>query len=162
MKKILTSVVVIVLLLSIVCCFAACSKKAPIEQVTDCAKELRKMVNDETFEIAGDCGYQKYFTFEGTTYLYIYIAIPFKVTDASGNDEYDIAYFVKGQFVGMDSDYDDNGYEAWSEERQLRFLASVLIYLEGEYTEVFAKDDINSALGIGSVSGEVESGVAAA
>ncbi|MDE6473900.1 MAG: hypothetical protein K2L70_02220 [Clostridia bacterium] len=158
MKKVLTSVIVVVMLLSIVCCCVACNKKAPLDQVIDCAKALKEMVNDESFEISGDCGYQKYFEFEGTTYLYIYIAIQFKYTDESEEEVYDVAYFVDGKFVGYESNYEDESYEEWSESKQLRFLESSLIYVEGEYTEVYKKEEINSALGIGVSSGEITSG----
>ena len=152
MKKVLTSVIVVVMLLSIVCCCVACNKKAPLDQVIDCAKELKEMINDDSFEIAGDCGYQKYFEFEGTTYLYIYIAIQFRV-----NGKFDVAYFVDGKFIGYESNYDDGTYDTWSETRQERFLDSSLIWMDGEYTEVFSKEEISSALSIG-VSGEDVSG----
>ena len=57
--------------------------------------------------------------------------------------------------------YDDGTYETWSDTRQERFLDSSLIWIEGEYTEVFKKDKINSALGIDVSSGEVASGTVA-
>lgn len=161
-KKVLTSIIVVALLLSVVCCCVACSKKAPIDQVIDCAKELRDMLNDETFEISANCGYQKYFTFEGTTSLNIYIAIQFKVTDESGEDVYDVAYFVNGKYIGLESNYDDGTYDTWSESKQELFLDSSLIYIDGVYTEVFSKEEINAALGIGSVSGEDQNKVVAA
>ena len=157
-KKILTSVIVVVLLLSVVCCCVACTKKAPIDQVIDCAKTLRDMLNDETFEISAKCGYQKYFEFEGTTYMNIYIAIQYKVTDESGEDIYDVAYFVNGKFIGYESNYDDGTYKSWTDSRQERFLESSIIYTDGVYTEVFSKEEINAALGIGVSSGEAESG----
>lgn len=155
MKKVLTSVIVVVMLLSIVCCCVACNKKAPFDQVVDCAKELKEMVNDETFEISGDCGYQKYFEFEGTTYLYIYIAIQFRV-----NGEFDVAYFVDGKFVGYESNYEDGTYDTWSDTKQERFLESSLIWLDGEYTEVYSKEEVTNAIGM-QASGEANSGVEA-
>ena len=160
MKKVLTSVIVVVMLLSIVCCCVACNKKAPLDQVIDCAKELKEMIDDESFEIAGQCGYQKYFEFEGTVYLNIYIAIQFKVTDELGEDVYDVAYFVDGRYVGCESDYDDGSYKAWSDSRQEEFLASSLIWEEGEYTQVYEKEDISNAIGM-QTSGEANSGVEA-
>ncbi|MDE5755985.1 MAG: hypothetical protein K2I23_02740 [Clostridia bacterium] len=160
MKKVLTSVIVIVLLLSVVCCCVACSKKAPLDEVIDCAKTLKDMVNDETFEISGKCGYQKYFEFEGTTYFNIYVAIQYKVTDASGKDVYEVAYFANGKYIGLESNYEDGTYETWSDSRQELFLDSSLIYMDGVYTEVFTKEEINAALGIGTASGEAESGTA--
>ena len=95
-KKVLTSLIVVVLLLSVVLC-VACSKKAPLDQVIDCAKELKGMMsNPDTFEITGNCGYQKHYKDkeDNTTYLNIYIAIPFKVESASGKEVEDIAIFV--------------------------------------------------------------------
>ena len=161
MKKVLTSIIVVIMLLSIVCCCVACNKKAPLDQVIDCAKAFEEMIDDESFEIAGNCGYQKYFEFEGVTYLYIYIAIQFKYTDESEEEVYDVAYFVDGKFIGYESNYDDGTYETWSDTRQERFLDSSLIWIEGEYTKVFKKDEINSALGIDVSSGEVASGTVA-
>ena len=160
MKKVLTSVIVVVLLLTVVCCCVACTKKAPLDQVIDCAKQLQEMLNDETFEISAKCGYQKYFEFEGTTYFNIYVAIQFKVTDASGQDVYDVAYFANGKYIGLESNYDDGTYDTWSDSRQELFLDSSLIYMDGVYTEVFSKEEINAALGIGVESGEAESGTA--
>ena len=157
MKKVLTSVIVVVMLLSIVCCCVACNKKAPFDQVVDCAKALKEMVNDESFEIAGDCGYQKYFEDDDTVYLNIYIAIQFKITDESGEDIYDIAYYVDGNFVGYDSNYDDGSYKSFPESRKLKYLQSLLIELDGYYTEVYTKEEVCNAMGM-QISGEANSG----
>ena len=146
MKKFLTSIIVVVLLLSVVCGCVACNKKAPLEQVVDCVIKLKEILNDETFEISNDCGYQKYYQDEDGIKLNIYIAIQFKVTNASGEDVYDIAYFVNGSYVGLDSNYEDGTYDTWSDSKKLQFLESALICIDGYYTEVFSKDEVNSAL----------------
>ncbi len=68
-----------------------------------------------------------------------------------------IAYFVNGSFVGFESNYDDGTYKQWSDSKQLSFLESSLIYIDGYYSEVYSKEEVNGALGI-EVSGEADSG----
>ena len=87
----------------------------------------------------------------------VYIAIQFYAETAAGEEILDVAYFVNGSFVGFESNYDDETYKQWSDSRQLSFLESSLIYIEGYYTEVYSKEEVNGALGI-EVSGEVNSG----
>ncbi len=154
MKKLLTSVIIIIMLLSVFCCLAACNKKAPFDQVVDCAKALKDIVNDESFEIAGEFGYKKNFEFEGSVYLYDYVVIQFKV-----KDQVEVAYFVDCKFVGFESDYDNGTYKQWSESRQERFLESSLIFLDDDYgyDYIYTKEDVITAAGFLS-SGEVGSG----
>ena len=159
MKKVLTSVIVVVMLLSIVCCCVACNTKAPLDQVIDCAKLLKAELNDESFEVSGKSGYEKYYTDdEGTTHLYIFVAIPFKVKDESGEYVYDVAFYVDDSLIGYKSDLEEGNYHQWTSELRLeKFLYSIEIWFDG-YSETFNKEDINSALGIGVTSGEAGSG----
>ena len=134
MKKILISLIVLVTVLSIFCC-VACTPQDKFEQVVKCAGKVRDMMEcPDTFYISSDCGYQLGY-----------------------EDNFNVAYFVNGSFVGFESNYDDETYKQWSDSRQLSFLESSLIYIEGYYTEVYSKEEVNGALGI-EVSGEVDSG----
>ena len=159
MKKVLTSLVVVVMLIEVVCGCVACSTKDPFDQVVDCAKALRTEINDESFEISGRCGYEKYYTDdEGTTHLYIFVAIPFQVKGESGEYVKDVAFYVGDSLIGYMSDFDEENYEQWTSQTRLeKFLYSIEVWIEG-YTEVFDKEKVNSALGIGVSSGEVGSG----
>ncbi|MDE6361428.1 MAG: hypothetical protein K2L53_00445, partial [Clostridia bacterium] len=82
-------------------------------------------------------------------------AIQFRV-----KGEFDVAYFVDGKFIGYESNYYDGTYETWSESRQDRFLDSSLIWIDGEYTEVYTKEEVSNAIGM-QTSGEANSGVEA-
>ena len=159
MKKVLTSLIVVVMVIAVVCGCVACSTQDPQEAVIDCAKYLQNKWGG-TFEIAGDCGYRKNYTFEGTTYMNTYIGIPFEVKNEETGEVIirDIAYFVNGSFAGYESNYEDDSYKEWSDNSQLHFLLASLIYIESDFTEVFTKEQVNSALGIGVSSGEVGSG----
>ncbi|MDE7070345.1 MAG: hypothetical protein K2O86_00015 [Clostridia bacterium] len=159
MKKVLTSLIVVVMLIAVVCGCVACSTKDPFDQVVDCAKALRTEINDESFEISGRCGYEKYYTDdEGTTHLYIFVAIPFQVKGESGEYVKDVAFYVGDSLIGYMSDFDEENYEQWTSQTRLeKFLYSIEVWIEG-YTEVFDKEKVNSALGIGVSSGEVGSG----
>ena len=150
-KKVLISVVVVLMLLSIICC-TACGlfgdKK--FDEVVRCAKVVRDM-NDETFEIIGDAGYIKgWEDDDGYYYNNVFIVIQFQVKNEAGDEVIDVAYFVDGNFVGYDSDYgdgDDNAvYKQWDKERKLYFLASILIFMDGYYDEIYKKDKIIAEL----------------
>ncbi len=153
MKKILISLIVIVTVLSIFCC-VACTPQDKFEQVVKCAGKVRDMMEcPDTFYISSDCGYQ--LGYEDN--FNVYIAIQFYSETAQGEEIWDVAYFVNGSFVGFESNYDDGTYKQWSDSKQLSFLESSLIYIDGYYSEVYSKEEVNGALGI-EVSGEADSG----
>ena len=166
-RRVLISAIVVVLVLSIIGC-TACglfgNKK--FDEVVRCAKVTRDLVDDETFEIAGRCGYIDGWEDEDGYYFdNVFIAIQFSIIDANGEMVEEVALFVDGEFVGyFYKDYgegDENAnYKKWDDERKLNFLASSLIYIDGYYDKVYEKEEIAAELAkdapSASDSGEAE------
>ena len=145
MKKFLTSIIVVVMLLSIVCGCVACSKETSFDKVVKCAKTLQEVMTKEfdSFEICEDCGYTRgYDDYPFTVYIYIPFSVEFE-----GETYYDVAYFVSGDFIGFESDYDDGSYEKDLDlDDQIQFLLSSLIYVRNDAKEKFSKEDVTKAL----------------
>ena len=146
MKKFLTSIIVVALLLSVVC-FAACSKETSFEKVVKCAKDMQDFMVEledfESFVIDDDCGYKLGYDDNPFT---VFIYIPFTATFTDGDVWEDVAYYAGGNFVGYYSDFDDGSYEELDIDTKLLYLSVLLIFLEGEATELFSQEEVTKAL----------------